>query len=251
MKIVVIGGTGLIGRNLVSILRDQGHEPVVAARSHGIDAFTGKGLASALNNSDVVVDVSNSGYARASDMVRFFEGSGITLLAAELLANVAHHVVLSAVGTGALQHVGYFRAKHAQEELVRASGMPFTIVRSAPFFEFLYNIVDTGGSGNQIRVPPVSMEPVSAYDVAAMLAEIAVAQPENAIVEVAGPDRYLLHDLAEEILVANEDLRDLKADALAHYFGGPICGEPLVAAAAARRTHGRFEDWLRQSLVVA
>ena len=251
MKIAVIGGTGLVGRNLVGILQDQGHELVVAARSRGIDAVTGQGLAAALDGTDVVVDVSNSGYGGCEAMMSFFRRSGMTLMAAERLAGVAHHVVLSAVGTGVLRDIGYFRAKHAQEEVVRVSGIPFTIVRSAPFFEFIYSIVDTGGSGSQIRLPPISMEPVSAYDAAAMLARTAVAEPVNGIVELAGPDLLQLYDLAEGILVANEDTRDLKTDPLAHYFGGPVAGGALVAAAQARRTRGRFEDWLRQSLVVA
>lgn len=251
MKIVVIGGTGLVGRTLVSILRDEGHQTVVAARSRGIDAVTGEGLAFALQDTEVVVDVSNSGYSGADDMLDFFRCAGLTLMAAEILAGVAHHVVLSAVGTGTLREIGYFRAKHAQEECVRTSVLPFTILRSTPFFEFLYNIVDTGGAGASIRLPPISMEPVAAYDVAAALARIAVGAPANDVIELAGPDLYQLHELAEEILVANEDMRDLQADSSAHYFGGPIAGESLVGAPSAGRTRARFEDWLRQSLVVA
>lgn len=251
MKIVIIGGTGLVGRTLASILQADGHQIVVASRSRGINAVTGKGLTVALQYADAVVDVSNPGYTGASDMLSFFQTSGLTLMAAEILAEVPHHVVLSAVGTTALRHTGYFRAKHAQEELVRASGLPFTILRSTPFFEFIYNIVDAGGSGNEIRLPPIAMEPVAVDDVAAALARIVVNAPANGVVELAGPDLYHLHELGEEILVANEDMRDLRIDADAHYFGGPVSGEALVGTGQVVRGNNRFEDWLRQSLVVA
>jgi uncharacterized protein YbjT (DUF2867 family) len=251
MKIVVIGGTGLVGRTLVSILQDAGHQTVVAARSRGINAVTGEGLSFALANADVVIDVSNGGYAGADDMLEFFQQSGSMLMAAEVLAGVRHHIVLSAIGSSALRDVGYFRAKHAQEEIVRASGLPFTILRSTPFFEFIYNIVDAGGVGNTIRLPPVMMQPVSGFDVATALGQIALAEPRQGVVELAGPELYHLHELGEEILVANEDLRDLKVDPDADYFGGPVGTEALVGGVECWRSQARFDDWLRETFVVA
>lgn len=251
MKFVVVGGTGLVGRLLVAMLQQQGHETVVVARSRGVDVRTGKGLAFALLNADVVVDTSNPGYGTAEGMLDFFQGCGTTLLAAERFAGVEHHVLLSATGTDVLRNTGYFKAKHAQEASVRASGLPYTILRSTPFFEFIYNIVDAGGDGGEIRLPPITVQPVAALDVATVLAQIAVRDPVNSVVELAGPAPYMLGELAETILVANEDMRDLKVDSAAHYFGGPVGNASLVGSDGAILSTGRFDDWLRQSLVVA
>lgn len=251
MKIVVIGGTGLVGRLLVSALQQQGHETVVVARSRGIDVRSGKGLAFALHNADVVVDTSNPGYGTADGMLDFFQACGTTLLAAERGAGVAHHVLLSAMGTDVLRDTGYFRAKHAQETLVRASGLPYTILRSTPFFEFIYNIVDAGGAGSEIRLPPLNVQPVAALDVASALARVAIGDPCDAVVELAGPTPYQLGELAETILVANEDMRDLKVDPAAHYFGGPVGRASLVGSDVTLLSARRFDDWLRQSLAIA
>lgn len=244
MKITVIGGTGLVGRQLVERLRKQGHDVVVAARSTGVDIVTGEGLADAIEGARIVIDASNSGYARADDMAHFFADAGRRLLRAEREAGVAHHVVLSAIGANRL-HGGYFVAKEAQEELVRDSGLSFTIVRSTPFFEFIYKIVDAGGEGDGVRISPVQMQPIASADVAAALADIALEPPAGGVVEVVGPDRRMLSDLALEILTANEDPRRIIVDPEALYFGARFEGEPLVGGERPRMAPLDFESWLR------
>lgn len=244
MKITVIGGTGLVGRQLVKRLRQQGHDVVSAARSTGVNILTGKGIAEAIEGARVVIDTSNSGYARADDMTHFFADAGRRLLRAEREAGVAHHVVLSAIGTNRLNG-GYFVAKKAQEELVRDSGLAFTIVRSTPFFEFIYKIVDAGGEDDRVRVPPIQMQPVGSADVAAALAEIALEPTAGGVVEVVGPDRRALPDLALEILTANEDPRWIVVDPEAPYFGARFEGEPLVGGERPRVAPIDFESWLR------
>jgi uncharacterized protein YbjT (DUF2867 family) len=251
MKVTVIGGTGLVGRKLVSLLRKDGHEAIVAARSTGVNAVTGEGLSEALTGADVVVDVSNPGYAGAADTHDFFVASGITLCAAARLAGVRHYIALSVVGTGRLGSRGYFRAKKAQESLITASSLPFTIVRSTPFFEFLYNIVDADGDGDVIHLPSVLVQPIFSEDVAAILLEIALGSPANAMIEIGGPDIYRLCDLGEEILVANEDTRTIVIDPEAAYFETRIDGEALTVNGHRGLGSMRFEDWLRQSLAVA
>lgn len=244
MKITVIGGTGLVGRQLVERLRQQGHDVVVAARSTGVNIVTGEGLAEAVEGARIVIDASNSGYARADDMAHFFAVAGRRLLRAEREAGVAHHVVLSAVGANRL-HGGYFVAKKEQEALVRESGLGFTIVRSTPFFEFIYKIVDAGGEGDSVRIPPVQMQPIASADVAAALADIALKSPVGVVVEVVGPDRRTLPDLALEILTANEDPRRIVVDPDAIYFGARFEGEPLVGGERPRTAPLDFESWLR------
>lgn len=248
MKIVVMGGTGLVGRKLVRKLRNQGHEAIAASRSTGVDLITGEGLKEALRDAETVVDVCNLSYGDADDLNAFFSLAGSNLLEAELLSGVTHHVTLSAVGTNRLADRGNFRAKATQEDLVAAAGLPHTIVRSTPFFEFIYGIVDEGGEGGLIRVPPIRMQPIAADDVAEALARIALDQPSDGVVELAGPEVRLLHDIAEEILVANEDPRTLVIDVDAHYFGARIGDEPLVGDSGPNLDSTRFDDWLRRSL---
>lgn len=250
MKITIIGGTGLIGRRLVRLLHEQGHDVVAAARSTGVDTVSGRGLAEALEGADVVVDASNSGYGDAADMQRFFAASSANLLAAARAASVAHVVALSAVGADLLKG-GYFRAKHGQEEQIQNGGVPFTIMRSTPFFEFVYKIVDAGGAGDRMRLPPVHMQPIAADDVVSALSRIVTDQPVNGIVEIAGPDRFILADLALAILTANEDPRSISVDPLALYFGARFEGEALTGGSEPRPEPTRFEDWLRAWIAFA
>lgn len=249
MRIAVIGGTGLIGRKLVGRLGELGHEAIVAARATGVDTLTGEGLDRALDQAEVVVDVSSSGYSCAGEMRSFFEASGATLAAAERRSGTAHHVTLSAVGVGRIDS-GYFRAKAAQEGIAAGTGLPFTILRSTPFFEFIYGIVDAGGSrdGGDIRLPPVQMQPVAADDVARALASVALRPPVCSAFEFGGPETYRLPDLAEAILTANEDPRRVVVDPEAPYFGAIVGDAPLTVCHNPRFAPGRFEDWLRRSL---
>lgn len=250
MKIVVVGGTGLIGAKLVTLLRAEGHEAVPAARSTGIDVVTGAGLDAALDGAAAVVDVSNPGYDDPEAMTSFFEAAGATLLAAERKAGIAHHVTLSAVGAGQIRS-GYFRAKSVQEVLVVASDIPFTIVRATPVFEYIYNIVDAGGEGGTIRLPPVQIRPIAAEDLARALLSAATARPRGAVVEVAGPITYTLPALAGEILTAFEDSRDVIVDETAPYFGARIGSQPLTGGGIQGAAPTEFEDWLRRSLIPA
>ncbi len=244
MKITVIGGTGLVGRQIVSRLREQGHDVFAAARSTGVDIVTGEGIAHALDGAQIVIDVSNPGYAHAGEMANFFAHAGRRLLRAEREAGVAHHLVLSVIGTNRLNS-GYFVAKKAQESLVRNSGLGFTILRSTPFFEFIYKIVDTGGEGDDVRIPPLEMQPVASADVAAALANIALQTPAGGIVEVVGPARCALPDLALEVLTANEDPRRLIIDSQALYFGARFVDEALVGSERPLMGPIDFETWLR------
>lgn len=212
MKITVIGGTGLVGAKLVTELTRQGHEAVAASRATNVDTLSGKGLDAAFEGTQVVVDASNPGYSDAARMRRFFERSGENLMPAERKAGVAHHVVLSAVGTRRLNS-GYFDAKAAQEDIVVGSGLPFTIVRSTPFFEYVYAIVDAVSDGRTVRVPPLLMQPIAAEDVASALSFAALGAPVGGVIEIAGPDKYGLPELAEAILTANEDPRTIMTDA--------------------------------------
>lgn len=250
MKIIVIGGTGMIGSKLVRQLKQAGHDGVAASPSTGVDTVTGAGLAQVLEGADAVVDVSSSGYFDAADMQRFFEASVPHLLASEREAGVAHHVTLSAVGVDRVNS-GYFLAKGAQEDMVVASDIPFTIVRSTPVFEYIYNIVDKGGEGGVVRLPPVRIQPIAADDVARALLRVALGRPANGILEVAGPVTYRLPDLAEEVLTAFEDSRTIVEDEDAPYFGARIGGEPLTGGDHPRFASTSFEDWLRKSLIPA
>jgi len=248
MKIVVIGGTGLIGSKLVAQLRQGGHEVVVGAPNTGVNTLTGEGLAEALEGADVVVDVANSPSLEDDAAMDFFVTSGRNLMAAEKAAGVKHHVALSVVGTRRLADSGYFRAKVAQEDLIEASGIPYTIVHSTQFFEFIGRIVAAGTDGQSYRLSPALIQPIAADDVVAALADVAVGPPLNDVVEVAGPDAMPLDEFAREILSAHEDPLPIIPDIHARYFGAELNDQSLVPGAGARLGQVRFEDWLRQSI---
>lgn len=250
MKIVVIGGTGLVGTHLMEYLAGRGHRAVAAARSTGVDISTGEGLPEVLDGAEAVIDVSNSGYRDAPGMEAFFTLAGANLMRAERAGDIRHHVVLSAIGVDRFDS-GFFRAKRRQEEIVAEAGIPFTIVRSAPLFEYIYGIVDAVSDASAVRVPPVRMQPIAAEDVARALAGIISARASGAVIELVGPDTVRLPALAEEMLAANEDGRQVIVDPDVPYFGARIPDEPLVGGAHPRFAPTAFEDWLRRSLAVA
>jgi uncharacterized protein YbjT (DUF2867 family) len=247
MKIVVIGGTGLIGSKLVEKLRRAGHEPLAAAPDTGVNTITGDGLAEALEGAVVLVDVSNAPVMDDDGVLDFFQTSTRNLLAAEAGAGVTHHVVLSIVGADRLPESGYLRAKVAQEEEVKAGMVPYTIVRASQFFEFIGRIAESSSTGEAIHLAPVFVQPESADDVAATLADVAVNEPVNGIVELAGPEQFRLDELARRVLRANEDERLVEADVHARYFGAELDEHSLTPAGNARIAPTRFEDWLTRS----
>jgi uncharacterized protein YbjT (DUF2867 family) len=250
MKIVVIGGTGLIGSKVVTILRRRGHEAVAASPSSGVNTLTAEGLEGALAGANVVVDVANSPSFEDKPSMDFFETSGRNLLAAEKTAGVKHHVALSVVGTdrltgsGAGSLSGYFRAKLAQENLIKGSGIPFTIVHATQFFEFVKGIAQSGGDGSTIRLSSVLMQPMAADDVAAAVAEAALAQPANALVEVAGPDQIRQDELVRQYLSATGDPRKVVTDDKPVYFGIEVNDQSLIPSANPRVGQVHFTDWL-------
>jgi uncharacterized protein YbjT (DUF2867 family) len=247
MKIVVIGGSGLIGSNIVHRLGLNSHEAVVASPSTGVNTITGQGLAEVLEGAQVVVDVANSPSFEDRAVLEFFETSGRNLLAAEADAGVEHHVALSIVGTDRLPENGYFRAKLAQEDLIKASKIPYTILRATQFFEFVAGIVNSGADGDTIRLSPALIQPIAADDVSAVLADLAVGAPVNGIVEVAGPDRFPLDELARKFLAARHDKRQVIADVHARYFGSELNDRSLVAEGNPRIGSTRFHNWLSRS----
>ena len=249
MKIVVIGGTGLIGSKLVEKLREAGHDVLAASPDTGVDILTGEGLAEALEAAEVVVDVSNAPVWSDTAVLEFFLTSTRNILAAEVAAGVSHHVVLSVVGTDRLLDSGYFRAKLAQEEAIKAATIPYTIVRATQFFEFVGRIADSNSDGETVRVPPVLVQPEAADDVAAALAVGAVGAPVNGTVELAGPERFRLDELARRVLGANGDPRVVTADGRARYFGAELDDRSLIPGDDARIAPTRFEDWLSQTMV--
>jgi uncharacterized protein YbjT (DUF2867 family) len=244
MKIVVIGGSGLIGSNLVHRLRQQGHEVVAASPKSGVNTITGEGLAAALAGAEVVVDVANSPSFADKAVLDFFQTSGRNLLAAEAVAGTRHHLALSVVGADRLPESGYLRAKLAQETLIKASGIPYTILRATQFFEFIGPIADAAAVGNAIRLSPALLQPIAADDVAAALAELAAGAPLNATVEVAGPEASPLDKLARTLLVARGDRREVIADVHARYFGTELNDRSLTPGDHPRFGATRFEDWL-------
>jgi uncharacterized protein YbjT (DUF2867 family) len=246
MKIVVIGGSGLIGSKLVSKLDEHGHEAVAASPDSGVNTLTGDGLAEALDGAAVVVDVSNSPSFEDAAVLEFFETSTSNLLAAEATAGVGHHVALSVVGTERLSESGYFRAKIAQEKLIRDSSIPYSIVHATQFFEFIKSIAAAASDGNTVRLAPVLIQPVAADDVARAVGQISVGSPVNGIVEVAGPEQLRLDELIRRELRARNDPRAVIADPHARYFGAELSERTLVPGDDARLGETRFEDWLSQ-----
>jgi len=244
MKVVIIGGSGLIGSKLVARLREQGHEAVVASPDTGVNTLTGEGLAEALVGASVVVDVSNSPSFEDAAVLEFFRTSTGNLLAAEAAAGVGHHVALSVVGSDRAPDSGYLRAKLAQEKLIAASPIPYTIVRSTQFFEFLKRIADDATDGNTVRIAPVLFQPIAADDVAKAVARVAVAAPVNGIVEIAGPQQFRFDEFIRLGLSARQDPRVVIADPQAHYFGMAPHERSLVPDAGARLGEIRFGDWL-------
>jgi uncharacterized protein YbjT (DUF2867 family) len=247
MKIVVIGGSGFIGSRLVAKLREAGQDPLAASPDSGVDTLTGEGLAEALEDAEVVVDVSNAPNWDEAAVLEFFQTSTRNILAAEVAAGVSHHVVLSVVGTDRLLGSGYFRAKLAQEEAVKAATVPYTIVRATQFFEFIGRIADSNTDGETVRVPPVLVQPEAGDDVAAALAVAAVGAPANGTVELAGPERVRLDELTRRVLAANGDPRRVTADGHARYFGAELDDGSLIPDDDARIAPTRFEDWLNRT----
>ncbi|HYH65493.1 MAG TPA: SDR family oxidoreductase [Urbifossiella sp.] len=244
MKIVVIGGSGLIGKKLVSLLRRPGHEAVPASPSSGVNALTGEGLADALAGADVVVDVTNAPSWEDAAVLAFFETSTCNLLAAERNAGVRHHVALSVVGSDRIPDSGYLRAKLAQERLIAAGGVPYTVVRATQFFEFLGGIAGPPAGGDTVRLPTAPMQPLAADDVAAALADVVVGAPVNGIIELAGPETLPIAEFVRRFLAASGDERTVIADPLARYFGAALDGRGLNPADSARLGPTRFDDWL-------
>ncbi|MHB8813196.1 MAG: SDR family oxidoreductase [Steroidobacteraceae bacterium] len=247
MKIVVIGGTGLIGSKTVSILRQGGHEVVAASPHSGINTVTGEGLKEALAGAQVAVDLANSSSFEDKAVLEFFETSGRNLLAAEAAAGVRHHVALSIVGTDRMPDNGYFRGKVAQEKLIKASGIPYTIIRSTQFLEFLGGIADFSSDGKVVKVSPGLFQPIAADDVAAIVADVALAPPRNAIVEIAGPERAPFNEIVARYLEAVGDPRKVVGDPEARYWGGRVEEQSLVPLGEARLGHIGFDEWFRRS----
>jgi uncharacterized protein YbjT (DUF2867 family) len=246
MKIVVIGGTGLIGSKLVSKLDEQGHQAVAASPRSGVNTLTGEGLPEVLAEAQVVVDVSNAPDWDDDAVMHFFQTSSRNLLAAETAAGVRHHVALSVVGSDRLAESGYFRAKVAQEKLIQASRIPFTVVHATQFFEFLESIAADASDGDTVRLPPALIQPMAADDVAGALARVAVDAPLNDVVEVAGPEQFRLDDLIRDVLQARNDPREVVTDPNARYFGIAPRERTLLPGQAARITGTRLEEWLKQ-----
>jgi uncharacterized protein YbjT (DUF2867 family) len=247
VKIVVIGGTGLIGSKLVNKLHEQGHEAIAAAPNTGVNTITGEGLAEALKGAAVVVDVSNSPSWDDAAVLNFFETSTRNLLTHEAAAGVGHHVALSVVGTDQLAESGYFRAKIAQEKLIKSSSIPYSIVHATQFFEFLKGLADISSEGNKVHLPHVLFQPMAADDVASLLGTVALGKPINGTVEIGGPEEFRLDDLVRRRLAALKDPREVIADPKALYSGAKISERTLVPGNHAQLGKTRFETWLNQS----
>jgi uncharacterized protein YbjT (DUF2867 family) len=247
MKIVVIGGTGLIGSKTVAILRQGAHEVVAASPKSGVNTITGEGLKEAVAGAQVVIDLANSPSFEDKAVLEFFETSGRNLLPAEAAAGVRHHVALSIVGTDRMPDNGYFRAKVAQEKLIVASGVPYTIIRATQFMEFLGGIAAESKDGNTVRLSPGLFQPIAADDVAAIVAEVSLAAPRNGIVEIGGPERAPFSEIVARYLKAVGDPRVVVSDPEARYFGGRVEERSLVPLGEARLGHIGLDEWLRRS----
>jgi uncharacterized protein YbjT (DUF2867 family) len=247
IKIVVIGGTGLIGTKLVNNLRERGHDVLAASPKSGVNTFTGEGLTGALEGAQVVVDVANAPSWEDKAVMEFFQTAGRNLLAADAAAGVRHHVALSIVGADRLPASGYLRAKVAQENLVKASGIPFTIVRSTQFFEFAKGIVQSATEGQTVRLSPALFQPIAADDVAAALTGFTLAEPLNGTVEIAGPEPIRMDEFARRFLSATRDPRKVTANVHAFYFGTELNDQSLTPGNNARLAPTRFEEWLSRS----
>lgn len=248
MKIVVIGGTGLIGSKVVSNLRQKGHETIAAAPNTGVNTLTGEGLAEALVGAGVVVDLANSPSFADDAVMAFFKTAGHNLLAAEAEASVGHHIALSVVGTDRLPESGYLRAKLAQEDLIRSSGIPYTIIRSTQFFEFLGGIAQSATEGEVVRLSPANLQPVAADDVATLVTQVAISAPLNGIMELAGPERISLDELVRRYLRAKQDPRKVVPDIHARYFGTELNDKSLTPGDNPRIGSISFESWLSRSM---
>jgi uncharacterized protein YbjT (DUF2867 family) len=247
MKMVVIGGSGLIGSKLVSKLREQGHEAVAAAPNTGVNTLTGEGLAEALKGASVVVDVSNSPDWEDAAVLKFFETSTRNLLTYEATAGVGHHVALSVVGSERMLESGYFRAKLAQENLIKASSIPYSIVRATQFYEFFKAIADSSTEGSKVHLPHVLFQPIAADDVASAVGRVAVAPPLNGMVEIGGPERFRLDEFIQRGLAARKDPREVDAEPHARYYGIQVKERTLIPEDDAKLGKIRFEDWLTQT----
>lgn len=246
MKVVVIGGTGLIGSKVVGKLQEQGHEAVAASPNTGVNALTGEGLAEVLQGAQVVVDVSNAPAWDDEAVMNFFRTCTGNLVKANAEAGVTHYVALSIVGTDRLPDNGYFRAKLAQEELIKASGIPYSIVHATQFFEFVNGIADAGTEGDTVRIAPVKFQPIASDDVAAAVTRTAVGTPLGGVVEVAGPDVFRFDELVREVLAAQDDPRTVVADPHARYYGSELRDDSLVPGPGAQLAATRFADWFER-----
>jgi uncharacterized protein YbjT (DUF2867 family) len=251
MKVVIIGGTGLIGSKLVRTLAEQGHETVPASPNTGVNTLTGEGLAEVMDGVTVVIDVSNSPSFEDAAVLEFFQTSTRNVVAAEAAAGVGHHLALSVVGTERLPTSGYFRAKLVQEELIKSSATPYSIVHATQFFEFINSIAQSATNGDTVRLAPVLIQPMAADDVAAAVARVATGQPLNGMVEIAGPEVFRLDELVRHTLRARSDPRQVIADVHATYFGAELGDRTLVPGDGAGLGATRFEDWLAQSMVTS
>jgi uncharacterized protein YbjT (DUF2867 family) len=251
MKIVVIGGTGLIGSKVVTNLSERGYEVVPASPNTGVNTLTGEGLAEVLQGASVVVDVSNSPSFEDAAVMNFFQTSTRNLLAFEAAAGVGHHVALSIVGSDRLPDSGYMRAKVAQEKLIKESSIPYSIVRATQFFEFLKSIADSATEGTTIRLPSVGFQPLAADDVASVVSKVAIGSPLNGTVEVAGPELFRFDEFISRGLTARKDPREVIADPHARYFGTELSERSLVPSSGALLGETRFDDWLSRNAVAA
>jgi len=247
MKVVVIGGTGLIGSRLVKTLCEHGQKAVAASPSSGVNTVTGEGLKDAMKGASVVVDVTNSPSWEDAAVLKFFETSTRNQLEYEAAAGVRHHVALSVVGTDRLLASGFFRAKLVQENLIKAASIPYSIIRATQFFDFVEKIADYSTEGNKVRLPPVLFQPMAADDVASAIGRIAMSSPVNATVEIGGPEQFHMDELVRRDLAARKDPREVISDPHARYYGIEVSERTLVPNDDARLGETRFEDWLRQS----